>query len=90
MNSTLETIQITDELPKKICVLRKKRILKDGSQKEYIYNQSKYNDTYYAKNKERIQCPCGGFYMKSSAFTHRQRSKAHHKYLESIATTTNE
>jgi hypothetical protein len=62
----------------------KKFALKNGSIKEYIYDQKKWNDKYYENNKERIQCECGGFYNKSSAYTHRTRVKKHKAYLETL------
>jgi hypothetical protein len=62
----------------------KKQLLANGTTKEYIYNQKTYNDKYYENNKDRIQCACGGFYNKSSAYTHRTRVKKHKNYLETL------
>lgn len=78
MNSTLENQE------KQPCMIIKKVILKNGTIKEYMYNQSKYNSKFYENNKQPIICACGGRYSKHSKFTHEQRSKTHHKYIESL------
>ena len=70
--------------PERFVKLVKKQVLANGTTKEYTYNQKPYNDKYYENHKDRIQCACGGFYNKSSAYTHRTRVKKHKLYLETL------
>lgn len=65
-----------------------KHILADGTEKIYTYDQKKYNDKYYNKNKERlnksIECPlCKGTYCPNSLSKH-TKSKRHLKFERSI------
>lgn len=63
-----------------------KRVLKDGTEKVYTYDQKKYNSTYYQKNKDRlntsVECPlCKGSYCPISLSTH-LKSKRHLKFID--------
>jgi hypothetical protein len=63
----------------------KRRTLKDGTIKEYVYETNKtYNDKYYITNKEllleKIKCPCGGSYHRLNRHTH-NKTKRHGKYV---------
>jgi hypothetical protein len=62
-----------------------KRTLADGTEKTYIYDQKIYNDTYYLKNKERlnqsIECDvCKGTYCLGSKSRHK-KSLRHQTFL---------
>lgn len=65
-----------------------KRTLADGTEKIYSYDQKKYNDKYYSKNKERlntsIECAlCKGTYCPLSKNLH-NKSKRHLKFLDVV------
>jgi hypothetical protein len=62
-----------------------KKISKDGTMKIYTYDQKKYNDTYYEKNKEKlnesIECPsCKGSYCPLTKSRH-EKTKRHLKFI---------
>jgi hypothetical protein len=64
----------------------KRRTLKDGTIKEYVYETDKtYNDKYYITNKdlllEKTICACGGSYHRLGRFKH-FKTKKHNKYME--------
>jgi hypothetical protein len=64
----------------------KRRTLKSGEVKEYVYETDKnYNGKYYITNKEllleKIKCECGGSYHKLNRHTH-YKTKKHNKYME--------
>jgi hypothetical protein len=62
-----------------------KKLMKDGTIKQYIYDQKVYNDTYYSKNKgkllEKKECElCKGTYCSASKGRH-LKSVRHQKFL---------
>ncbi len=63
-----------------------KKILKDGTEKIYEYNQKEYNKKYYSKNKEKlnksVECDlCKGSYCLVSKSKH-MKSIRHCKFIE--------
>lgn len=70
----------------------KKVILKNGTIKFYEYpTNKKYNNDYYAKNREtiliKVSCGCGGSYHKLSKSTHLKSNR--HKKFEAETMTNN-
>ena len=71
-----------------------KKILKDGTEKIYEYDQKEYNKKYYAKHKEKlnksIECPvCKGTYCIMSKAKH-MKSARHCKFIEKPKEETKE
>jgi hypothetical protein len=63
-----------------------RKILKDGTEKIYEYNQTEYNKKYYLKHKEKlnksVECPlCKGTYCIMSKAKH-MKSTRHCKFIE--------
>lgn len=66
--------------------MRIKKILKNGTEKIYEYDQKEYNKKYYSKNKEKlnksVECAlCKGTYCIMSKSKHMQ-SPRHCKFIE--------
>jgi hypothetical protein len=65
-------------------MVTKKYINKKGEEILYEYNQQKYAKKCYEKNKEkyceRIECECGGKYLRINK-SHHCKSKKHQKFL---------
>jgi len=58
----------------------RKFIKKDGDEKTYIYDQKKYNDSYYQKHKDdinkKIECElCKGRYCLMTKARHEKTKK---------------
>jgi len=65
-----------------------KKLMKDGTIKQYIYDQKVYNDTYYAKNKSKLlekkECEtCKGTYCTASKVRH-LKSVRHQKFENNL------
>lgn len=62
-------------------------INKAGDKKFYTYDSSKYTKKHYEKNKdkycEKVNCECGGKYMKINK-SHHFKTKKHQNYLSSL------
>lgn len=71
------------EMPKIKSII--KRIMKDGTTKQYVYDQKIYNDTYYSKHKnillEKKICEiCKGSYCNATKARH-EKTNRHQKFL---------
>jgi hypothetical protein len=85
INTDDELLEIAVPVIKSIPVMKKKVCKKTGEIKTYVYDQKKYNDAFYKKNKdkilEKITCDlCKGSYCKNGYNNH-IKTKKHQNFI---------
>lgn len=73
------------KMPENYCISRKSFTKKNGDVIVREYNQSKFNSTWYEKNKTKMttseDCVCGGRFSPNNRFKH-YNTKTHRRYME--------
>ena len=92
-NGTTPTINTIEHIPEHIesehipkrHINKKQYVKKDGTIKNYEYEQNKYTTLYYMNNIDKFKqshiCQCGGVYIISNKSNH-NKSKLHKLYLQ--------
>ena len=77
--------EVIESKPIKEILINKVYTKKNGEQTTRIYNQKKYNETFYNKHKEEINqkniCECSAHYTKSNKLKH-EKSKYHQLFIK--------